>query len=82
MEFKQLKIKSQGSWIKRVTQSQNIRKTFIYIAIGAVVGFLIYYFTDGIKMDTMPTNKIIRSILAGGFVGLFITNSPCARNKC
>ena len=82
MEFKQLDIKPQGNWIKRFTQSQHIRKTSIYIAIGAVVRFFIYYITDGIKMDTMPTNEIIRSIFTGAFFGFFITNSPCARNKC
>lgn len=82
MEFKQLDIKPQGSWIKRTLLASHTRKTVLYIALGASASFLFFYLTEGRQMATMPGNDIIKSLFMGGFLGFFITNSPCARNKC
>ena len=82
MEFKQLVIKSEWGWMKRMIRSPHTRKSLIYIVLGATVGFLYFFFTEGKHMEVMPTGEIIRSLLIGGFFGFFITNSPCARGRC
>lgn len=82
MEFKKLEIESEGSWMKRKLSNPHIRKTLIYILIGAVAGFAFFYFTEGIHMDKIPGNEIVQSVLVGAFLGFFITNSPCARGRC
>jgi len=82
MEFKKLEIKEEGTWIQRKIKNPHTRKTLLYILLGAVAGFLFYYFTEGINMDAMPRGEIVQSILVGAFFGFFITNSPCARGRC
>ena len=82
MEFKKLEIKEEGNWIQRKIKNPHSRKTLLYILLGAVAGFLFYYFTEGINMDAMPRGEIVQSILVGAFFGFFITNSPCARGRC
>jgi RsiW-degrading membrane proteinase PrsW (M82 family) len=82
MEFKKLEIEPEGSWIKRTVSKPHFKKSLIYILAGAVLGFLFFYFTDGVHMDEMPMKDIFQSILLGGFFGFFITNSPCARGRC
>lgn len=82
MEFKQLEIKPEPSWIKRTIRSQHTKKSVLFIVIGAIAGFLFFYFTEGKNMEVIETAGIIKSMLIGGFFGFFITNSPCARNRC
>jgi len=82
MQFKQLELKSEGSWIKRTLINPRLRKTVIAIFIGAAIGFVFFYFTEGRIMKSMPTDEILNSMLIGGFFGFFITNSPCARGRC
>ncbi len=82
MEFKQLDIEPEGSWIKRKFWSQHVKKTLVYIALGSVAGVLFFYFTEGKELAEITSGEIIKGMLFGGFLGFFITNSPCARNKC
>ncbi|HKK43248.1 MAG TPA: hypothetical protein VJ963_12615 [Bacteroidales bacterium] len=82
MEFKKLEIKEEGSFFKRLLKSPNVRRTVIYAVLGGLVGFLFFYFTEGINMQTIPGSDILRSISFGVFLGVFITNSPCARGRC
>ena len=82
MEFKQLDLKPQGSWIRRTISAPRFKTTVIAIVVGSVLGFLFFYITEGRLMDSMPANEVIKSFLIGGFFGLFITNSPCARGRC
>ena len=82
MQFKQLELKSQESWAKRTINSVRFRTSIIAILVGAVIGFGIFYFTEGRLMESIPTNDIIKSLLIGGFFGFFFTNSPCARGRC
>jgi RsiW-degrading membrane proteinase PrsW (M82 family) len=82
MEFKKLDIKPEGSWIKRMYQSPHIRKSIVSIAIGALIGFGYYYFTEGNQLDAMPLKEVGKSMLMGAFFGFFITNSPCSKGKC
>jgi RsiW-degrading membrane proteinase PrsW (M82 family) len=82
MQFKQLDIKPQGSWIRRKVQSSRFKTTIIAIVVGALIGFLFFYLTEGRLMEHIPFGEVIKSLLIGGFFGLFITNSPCARGRC
>jgi RsiW-degrading membrane proteinase PrsW (M82 family) len=82
MQFKQLDIKPQGNWFTRTINSSRFKTTLIAIAIGAILGFLFFYFTEGRLMESIPGKEILKSLLIGGFFGFFITNSPCARGRC
>ena len=82
MEFKKLEIGKERNWFKRVINNKHILRTIIFIVIGAVAGFLYFYITDGQHLENMDSGDILKSIFIGGFFGFFITNSPCARNKC
>jgi hypothetical protein len=81
MEFKQLELKQEGNWLKR-TLAKHTKKTILSIIIGALIGFTYFYFSQGIKTDAMQTGDLLKSVFFGAFLGFFITNSPCARNKC
>jgi hypothetical protein len=81
MEFKQLELKQEGSWLKR-TLANHTKKTILSIIIGALIGFTYFNFSQGIKTDAMQTGDLLKSVFFGAFLGFFITNSPCARNKC
>ncbi len=82
MEFKKLEIQEESSWFKRLIKSPQTKRTILFTIIGAGVGFLYFYLSKGRDMNIMETGEIIQSLLVGGFFGFFITNSPCARNKC
>lgn len=82
MQFKELELKPQGSWLKRTLRSAHFKKTMIAVFAGAAIGFAFYYFTEGRLMETIPGNEILKSIAIGAFFGLFVTNSPCARGRC
>ena len=82
MQFKQLDIKPQGSWFSRTLRSPRFKTTLTAMIIGALLGFLFFYFTEGRLMESIPGKDIGKSLLVGGFFGFFITNSPCARGRC
>ncbi|MBN1116551.1 MAG: hypothetical protein JXA77_05085 [Bacteroidales bacterium] len=82
MEFKKLEIEPESNWIKRAIKTPHIRKTLVYILIGAVAGFGYFYLTEGQHMDELSGRLVLKSMLIGGFFGFFITNSPCARGRC
>ncbi len=81
-EFKKLDIEQEGNWIQQKLRNPHFKKTIVYVLIGSMLSFGIYYFSEGMHMDKMPQNEIVQSIVVGAFFGLFITNSPCARGKC
>ncbi|MFO7827670.1 MAG: hypothetical protein R6V23_03535 [Bacteroidales bacterium] len=82
MEFKKLEIQEESNWFKRFIKSPHTKKSILFTIIGAGVGFLYFYLTQGKDMNIIETGDIVKSMLVGGFFGFFITNSPCARNKC
>jgi hypothetical protein len=82
MEFKKLEIEPEGSWLKRTISSPHLKKTIIYIVLGAVAGFAFTYLSAGKPLTELSNGEIFQSLIIGGFFGFFITNSPCARNKC
>ena len=82
MEFKKLEIREDGNWLQRKIKNPHTKKTMIYMLLGAVGGFLFYYFTEGMHMEVMPRGEVILGTLVGAFLGFFITNSPCAKGHC
>jgi RsiW-degrading membrane proteinase PrsW (M82 family) len=82
MEFKKLELESEKNLIKRVFNTPHAKRTVISIIIGAIVGFGYFYFSEGRHLNEIVVGDIIKSVFVGGFFGFFITNSPCARNKC
>lgn len=82
MEFKQLEIKPEGNWFKRTFTTPHAKRTAVYILIGALVGVGFFYFSQGRHMETIKFGDVAQSLIIGGFMGFFITNSPCARGRC
>ena len=82
MEFKKLEVGQEGGWFRRAIRSRHTIKTIIAIGVGAVAGFLYFYFTQGQQVSEITAGDIVKSILIGGFFGFFITNSPCSRGRC
>ena len=82
MEFKKLEIEQDTGWFKKTIKNKHTIRTIIFIVAGALAGLLYFYFTEGKHLDLITSRDILKSILIGGFFGFFITNSPCARNKC
>ena len=82
MKFKSLDIKTDTVTSKRNIFSSHLFKSVLYILIGAIAGFILFYLTEGKHLNTLTTGDILRSTLTGAFLGFFISNSPCARNKC
>ncbi|WP_297088839.1 hypothetical protein [uncultured Draconibacterium sp.] len=82
MEFKTLDVTPEGNWLTRNLKSPHLRKTLIYILLGAVAGVLFTVFTADKTLAEFGTGELVQSALVGAFFGFFITNSPCARNQC
>jgi len=82
MKFKPLDIEEEPKGLKRLARKKHTLRTVIFVFIGALLGFLYFYITEGQHMDPLIPGDIVKSMLIGGFFGFFITNSPCARNRC
>ncbi len=63
--------------LKEFLKSRSLWKPLLSISIGAGVGFL-YYFSVGCSSGSCAiTGSPYGSMIFGGFMGFFITNSPC-----
>lgn len=82
IETKKLELQPENKGLKRIIKSKQLRRTILGMVIGAVAGFAFFYFTEGLHMDALSKKDVIQSLVFGGLFGLFITNSPCAQNKC
>jgi len=82
MKFKELEIKQEGNRFERIIRSAHLRKSLLYIFAGALVASAIFYFTEGRQMNELILADFLEPVLLGAFFGFFITNSPCARNRC
>jgi hypothetical protein len=82
MEFKKLEIKEEGNGFKRLITSGHFKKSLIFILIGALLGFVFSYFAESGELSKISLKELLTNILTGAFIGFFLTNSPCARNKC
>lgn len=82
MDFKKLKIKKESNWFRRTIKNKHTIRSIIFIIIGAIAGVLYFYFIEEKHFNNITTGELLKSMFIGGFFGFFITNSPCARNKC
>lgn len=82
MEFKKLELEPESRGLKRIFKSRHIRRSLTAVLLGALAGFLYFYLTEGIQQEILVIGDVLKSMAIGGFFGLFITNSPCARGRC
>jgi hypothetical protein len=82
IETKKMELQPENKGIKGIFKSKQLRRTVLEIVLGAVGGFAFFYFTEGLYMDSLSQTDVIQSLVFGGLFGLFVTNSPCARNRC
>lgn len=82
MEFKRLELESEPRGIRKLIKSESFRRSLLYISIGAVAGFLLFFFSEGQLQQSISFKDVLKSAGVGGFFGFFIANSPCARNRC
>lgn len=68
--------------IKKFLTSRRFLKPFLSVVIGGVAGYLYYYFVGCNSGQCAITSNPYNSVIFGGLLGLFITSSPCANNKC
>ena len=57
-------------------------RAFLGTFLGALGGFLYYYFVGCSTGSCGITSNPYMSTIWGGFFGYFILNSPCARGRC
>lgn len=57
-------------------------KSIVAVFIGGLGGFLYYHFIGCTSGQCAITSNPYMSIIFGGAMGLFVTNSPCSRGKC
>ena len=82
LQFKQLDIKPEGNWVQRNLLTPHAKKTMVAILTGAVAALVVTLVTDEKSIAELSSGDIFQSIFLGGMIGLFITNSPCARGRC
>ena len=81
MEFKKLELEDEKGSSTGVLKPQ-LRKTLIAVLIGAVIGFMYFYLSEGRNYEVIELGDILKSAGIGAFFGFFVTNSPCARGRC
>ncbi len=81
IEVKKLEI-AEEKGIKGFIKSKQTRRTIIAILIGAVAALAFYYITEAQSIDAFSMNEALKNMALGGFLGFFVTNSPCARGRC
>jgi len=54
-------------------------KPFLGVAVGIMAGLVYFYFVECKVNPCVLTNDAYSSMLFGGFLGFFVTTSPCAR---
>lgn len=66
--------------VKEFFKSWYFWKPFLGVIIGGLGGFLFFYFVGCKSGSCAITSNPLSSILMGGFLGFFITSSPCLRS--
>lgn len=78
-EFKPLQLGSDAKREKRKAQWKHVGKTVLYMAAGALISLGLSYLSEGSQLNG---EEIKNALFIGAGLGLFITNSPCARGRC
>ncbi len=81
-EFKKLEIQHKESWVKRKLLNPHVKRTLVLAAIGAIAAYAIFYFSQGAGTKAFWNEDAFNHVLMGLGLGVFITNSPCARGRC
>jgi hypothetical protein len=68
--------------LKEFFASKIFWRPFIAVTIGAVAGFLYYYYIGCSSGACAITSNPYKSTLMGAFMGWFLVSSPCSRGKC
>ncbi len=82
IEFGKLEVEQEEKGFKSWIKSKHVKRTIIAMLIGAGGGFIYFILTEGAEMKAVPTGDIVQDVIFGALIGLFVTNSPCAKNKC
>ncbi len=80
--FKKLNYKPQGSKLEQIIKSVHFKKTVITAVIGGLVAYTLFFVTEGKHTGVYWNSNAFKDILMGLGIGIFLTNSPCARGKC
>ena len=59
MEFKQLEIKQESNWFKRMIKSPHTKKTIIFTLLGAIGGLIYFFVTEGQNSNNIETGDIL-----------------------
>ena len=81
-QFKELEIEHKDSWLKRTISSKHFKKTIITSIITGIAGYAMFYFGQENNIHEVWNDEALNNTLMGVGVGIFITNSPCARGRC
>lgn len=81
-EFEKLQIKEDGNWLQRKLKDSHFKRTLLFALGGAIVGFVVFLLSEDRPSDVYWNQDAVESIVIGLLVGLFITNSPCAKGRC
>lgn len=68
--------------LKTFILSRRFLKPFIATFVGALGGFLYYYFIGCTSGSCPITGNPVVSTMWGGLLGFFLVNSPCSQGKC
>lgn len=82
MEFKKLEINQEGNRLKRTISSEHFKKTVLYGIIGAVAGYVLFYFEQNVDLREFWNEEALRNMLMGSGFGIFLRVSPCSRGRC
>ncbi|PWE01334.1 hypothetical protein [Marinilabilia rubra] len=82
MEFKKLELETENRGLKGWIKTRHFKTSIISIVVGAAAGFGYYYFSEAKAFDSVIFTEAFKFIAMGGFLGFFVTNSPCARGRC
>ena len=62
--------------------SRKFLKPLLATTVGAVAGFLYYFYIGSSAGTSAISTNPYQSTLMGGFLGWFAVSSPCSRGKC
>lgn len=73
---------SQPKTLREFFTSRNFWRPLVATFLGAIAGFLYYYFIGCSSGTCAITSSPYQSTMMGAFMGWFLVSSPCSRGKC
>jgi hypothetical protein len=73
------KITPRPKTVKEFFTSWYLWRPLLGVIIGLIVGFTYYYFAEFTGDKFLITSDGWRTILLAGFMGFWVTSSPCSR---